>query len=296
MRENILKEIVLAVSEILGEGFEVTLKETIKNNNVTLQAVNITDISRQRKIVSSVHIDEMLEEIEKGSASPLGVAHRIAAIYESNISEKDVVSEIASNLDRDTVLKNVRCQLVNRERNKKLLADVPFTPFLDLAVIYRVLLEQGEETFSFVVTKELCKLYEFEEAVLKSCAQLNTALQGFEIVTMASVLSQLSGMSEDLFEGPFPMWILRGSKDSVFGAAVMLYSHYFDTLSRELGSDLYILPSSIYEVIAVPTCRMEPGELREIVECINRKEVLEEDVLSDSVYRYCRESGVIQMA
>ena len=56
-----------------------------------------------------------------------------------------------------------------------------------------------------------------------------------------------------------------------------------------LGSDYYILPSSVHEVILVPDA---PGitekELCDMVKQANRTVVDEKDILSDNVYHYSR--------
>lgn len=67
-------------------------------------------------------------------------------------------------------------------------------------------------------------------------------------------------------------------------------------LAERLGNDLYILPSSIHEVLLLPVSMGTPEELAGIVKEVNRTLVLPEERLSDSVYRYDRESGKVRIA
>ena len=69
------------------------------------------------------------------------------------------------------------------------------------------------------------------------------------------------------------------------------YKEYFAEVASKLKSDLYVLPSSIHEVIAVPTEGYEPWSLTKMVGEINDKEVAEEEVLGDSIYRYSLMTG-----
>ena len=61
-----------------------------------------------------------------------------------------------------------------------------------------------------------------------------------------------------------------------------------------MGSDLFILPSSIHEVLALPDDgEVDWKELEEIVQTINQTEVEDREVLSDTVYCYCRENDLL---
>ena len=76
----------------------------------------------------------------------------------------------------------------------------------------------------------------------------------------------------------------------------MLYEGYFDRLAQEAGSDLYILPSSIHEVLAVEADGLNPEELKAMVKMINDTEVPEDEVLSETVYRYRRGTHQLEAA
>ena len=76
----------------------------------------------------------------------------------------------------------------------------------------------------------------------------------------------------------------------------MLFPDEIKKLAMQLGSDLYILPSSVHEIIALPAVMGDPAELARLVKEVNRDCVCPEERLSDHVYRYCLESGQIQIA
>ena len=78
--------------------------------------------------------------------------------------------------------------------------------------------------------------------------------------------------------------------------AVMLYTDVLDKLSNDLGKDLYILPSSVHELIVVPFDENISGsDLAMIVKDINEKGVAAEDILSDNVYEFRRSDKKIHM-
>lgn len=171
-----------------------------------------------------------------------------------------------------------------------------YRDFLDLAVVYRVIVaENGSETCSFAVKNVICKKYGISGDELESAARRNTEGKGFQMWPIASIIAEAAGVQEEDCEGNIPMWVFSNDRRN-YGAAVMLYEGYFDKLARRIESDLYILPSSIHEVIAVPDNGMDKDELRAIVRMINSREVPEDEVLSENVYRYCRKEKRLVIA
>ena len=62
------------------------------------------------------------------------------------------------------------------------------------------------------------------------------------------------------------------------------------TYCNELEKDLFILPSSVHEIIIVPaTDDIDRKELDNMVKDVNKKELDAIDVLSDHVYYYSRD-------
>ena len=77
------------------------------------------------------------------------------------------------------------------------------------------------------------------------------------------------------------------------GAACMLYEKPVRWFSEKINSDIYIIPSSIHEVIMLPVNDIGKDELNVMVEQVNREELAECDILSDHVYLYDRKKDTI---
>ena len=99
------------------------------------------------------------------------------------------------------------------------------------------------------------------------------------------------GIQGDRF--PESMYVLT-NRESLYGASIMLYEDYFLRLAERAGTDLYILPASIHELIAVPAVNGELAGLQNIVKEINGTEeaISPGEVLSNNVYWYSREGGL----
>lgn len=91
------------------------------------------------------------------------------------------------------------------------------------------------------------------------------------------------------------MYVITNSA-GINGAASMLYENVLHALAEKLGTDLYILPSSVHEVIAVSAELEEPNELAQIVAEINMSQVELADRLSNQVYHYDKDLRKITLA
>ncbi len=90
-----------------------------------------------------------------------------------------------------------------------------------------------------------------------------------------------------------PMYVLS-NHNRLNGAACILYQGILDGFANLIEQDLYILPSSIHEVIIIPASfQQNPGKLQEMVREVNRTQLEAEEILSDCVYYYSREKACL---
>lgn len=84
------------------------------------------------------------------------------------------------------------------------------------------------------------------------------------------------------------------NRRGIYGASCMLYRDIIKDFADQEEADVIILPSSIHEVLLFPDHLMfDHAFLCRTVQEINRKDVPEEDVLSDRIYIFSRETGTI---
>ena len=79
------------------------------------------------------------------------------------------------------------------------------------------------------------------------------------------------------------------------GAAAIFYEGILDEIAGKVGADLFLLPSSVHEILAVPDDgTVDPCELEQTIRAVNKDFVQEKEILSERVYHYSRESGRIR--
>lgn len=186
--------------------------------------------------------------------------------------------------------------LVNTAMNENKLKCIPHRQYMDLSVIYRLVVDSKERCLiSSIISNKFADTLEITEEVLFKLATENTK----------HILTPTIQRIEDMFKGFFgielptevnhDMYVLS-NRSGIFGAAGMLYDEELQKLAERLGSDLYILPSSIHEIIAVSAAGKDPNELARMVQVINSDEVKPEDRLSGQIYFYDRGIRKLSMA
>lgn len=299
MRDAILRELVEAVKEVAGAGYEVQQNMVMKNNGVELQSIIVRSVG---EVVSpTMYVDKFIEKIEKEEMSVSEAAEKIFGLYEENKSPELGIS-ISDLKNKDFILSHVEYYLVNGSRNRERLKEIPHRELLDLAVMYRVVIGSNENgVASFVVSDRMMEIANITKEELDEAAVLNTKKAGFVVKKMEDIISEMIGMMEipeetfdEIPDGP-KMYVLTNNR-RVNGANVILYEEILGDLADQLEEDLYILPSSVHEVLAIPSSYASQDELKFMVREVNNTNVSNEEILGYQVYRYDRQNKELSIA
>ena len=80
------------------------------------------------------------------------------------------------------------------------------------------------------------------------------------------------------------------------GSVCILYRHLLKDIADRMKSDLYILPSSVHEVLLIPASdRTAASDLTDMVRDVNTTQLAQEEILSDHVYYFSRTANRISM-
>lgn len=268
--------------------------DTVPKTNRTLDALYLTAPKLgERETMPLIYVDEMYAEyIRKGNFRE-AMESFVNAWMELYKSMPDGIRDFSlSNIKERVVM-----DLVNTEQNAELLEKIPHREFCDLSIIYRYAVEiRDESMYSFVIDSRFAKTAGMTEQQLYDAAFLNTRmLLPPSVRTMDEIVGEmfaLTGMPAEIIEAMEGEARTRGAMYVISnqrgcnGAVSMLYEEELHSLAEKMGTDMYILPSSIHEVIAVSALAGEPAELAEMVSEINQREVSVEDRLSNQVYHY----------
>ena len=266
-------------------GNRVTVQKVNKNNGLVLDGLTI--LAEGVNVSPTIYLNGFFEEYLSDGA--VAVAKRILAIYEANKPKESV--DISFFMDIEKVRPKIKMKLINYEKNKELLEHVPYVRFLDLAIVFMVVLKSNCDNgfASILIYNHHLDFWSMDAENLYNLAMENTA-DDFEIIPMRSVIEAI--MDEEsagiiMNNGEIEMSILT-NYSRLQGAAGMLHKEIIKQYMKETKADkVWLIPSSIHETLLIPCDLMPDMEyVKGMVKEVNATQVQPEEILSDNVYVY----------
>ena len=291
------------LEEILMEGIHTKklVEEPVEKVNVTLDGIILRE--EGRNISPTIYINDMYKKYQ--DCGDLEETLMAACDFMERAYEQAPV------VDVDSIMKDANekivFQLINTEQNKTFLEQVPHREFQDLSIVYKVIISADKDAVqSSKITNEFAKRLGMSEEQLFKCAAENTRRLFPPVVrSMNDIMKEMfarDGMPQeiaDMMIAEIPpeqtMWVISNEK-GINGAASMLYENELHELAESLESDLYILPSSVHEVIAVSSDMGSPEMLAQMVVEVNMQEVSLDERLSNQVYHYDKDLRKLTLA
>ncbi len=293
--EDFRARIYSMVRDKFDSGTEVTLKPVRKNNGVILDGLTI--MPEGKCIAPTIYINQYYGRYREG----LSLDAIVRIILEENKHYSvDFPIDVDEFLKFDNLKDRIRYRLVNCAMNEELLSDVPHEKFLDLAKIYYYEIRDSRFPSAFCTIRNSdTRRWEISTEDLDKTADANMlTFEPPRIYTMREMVDMLAGNSQNARDVPdpvVPMYILT-SESRCFGASAMLYDNVFSEFEGVMEEDLFVLPSSVHEVIVTPATGGFSGfELERMVTEINKECVPDYEVLSNRVYYYDREKDELSL-
>lgn len=282
--EEFMEAVKKGMQEKLGEEVKVRLHRVMKNNSVVMDAISIYRAGSN--IAPTIYLNDFYQDyLQKGELEE--ILNALEMVYRSSLKKLPFHAE--AYMDFEQVKQRLACRLVNREKNKEILKNVPHRNFLDLAMVAYYYFEQEDIGSGTILVRENhLDLWNTDAEEILDIARDNTRrLLPEEFMSMGRLLEKYHVEGSKIQEES-GMYVLTNA-GGYFGAVYMMYDNILEKIGQELKDDFWVLPSSIHECMIVPQrCGMQKRELEEMVRDINRREVAAEDFLSDEVYFYTR--------
>ena len=270
---------------------------SVKNNGISVTGLLLK--GEEEHVAPNFYLDRQYVEWLRGLRSMEEITEMLCEAYRQEVKKSSgLVSAIQFSWSE--FRRNVFMRLVNREKNKELLATIPHREFMDLAVVYyySVSISEGV-TGTMIVTEEHLKVLGISAEELHQAATGNCErFQPIQIRCMEDVVYDLGKkLGVEIQEAkcccPF-LYVLTNSK-GMFGAIAMTLEKELEYFSKRINNSFYLLPSSVHEVILVPAHEEFNIEYFScMVKEINETQVDATEVLSDSIYYYDKELKMIR--
>ncbi|WP_270269314.1 DUF5688 family protein [Enterocloster clostridioformis] len=197
------------------------------------------------------------------------------------------------NADPEEVAGKIRAAVVNYDSGKDWLKNMPHEKMLDVAVYAKI--DFGAGYGIKVDDRMLADLHLTKEELFKTAKE--NVLHGRELIKVEEIALEYiceHGIGEDeiqdmvaLVKMPSYVFDYRNRVEPD-GAVIVSSPGVLKQIHEQLGSDFYILPCSVEQVLIVPksACKTELKDLEKFVAEMSRREIPLQDQLSAQVYEF----------
>ena len=300
MFKDVVREKLMSLMPDELAGYSLRADRTGKVNE-TLDALHLVPPDcLPDKLYPTVNLNHVYEEYRK--SGDLQGTLELAAFYLAGACRE--AERKNSRMNLQGAPESIIMSLVNTGQNREMLGYMPHREFEDLSIIYKYVIDTQNPVESVPVTVEMAERIGMGEEEFFNAAVENTRKL---FPPTAELLNDI--IVEMFMDGGFseeaaremgsaiqtPIYCIS-NKMCINGAVSMLYGDVIHGLSERLGGDLYIMPLSVHEVMAVPTEGVTPKELAELVEKNNMSRISLNERLSNQVYHYDRKQRTLSLA
>ena len=282
---------------IYGDDYRISIEPVTKNNGTHF--TRLAFYKKGTNVSPAVYLDELFKAYQNGMTME-EVCRNVRNTYERCKPEQDFDDTRLTDFNQ---VKDLICfKLVNAEKNREMLADTPYIPYHDLAIIFYAVMAKSEGGVASILIKDShMKMWGTDTQTMYSLAMENTQriFRG-SIQPMGSVVAEIMERKMDAedsnefydmavdTEDMMSMYV-ASNYERLNGAAVLLYPNLLRDFAERIGADFYILPSSIHEVIFLSeSAGIGSESLKMLVQEVNVTQVDADETLSDNVYLYSR--------
>ena len=276
------------VQKRLGGGYELTVLPVTRNNGLREKVLSIRE--KGSGIAPVIYLRPLYEETLNSHMKVEEAVEHVVQTYLDMAPPRGLnLGELTGGKAGDRIV----CRLVNTDRNRGLLREVPHRDFLDMSVICCLLVENGYlGSGAILLSREhLRKLRVGEEMLFHQAYRNTRQIMPAELMTLSELVRELgrgSGREDQDSIQDIPVFVLTNTK-RYYGALWITDRYIQRRISELVGSDYYVLPSSVHECLILPA-RLSAREhiLARMVREINSTILEPQEILSDSVYLYVR--------
>ena len=281
--EEFTNAVQTALQEYFGKFMRVEIQKVNKTNGIVLTGITIAD--ETTNIAPTIYLDEPYRLYETGTSFG-EILEKMIVLYRENRPDESFDIEFFSEYEK--VKTKLAVKLLNYDMNREFLEEIPYIRYLDLAIVcHCVIINDMIGTGSITIRKEHLSMWEITETELFADAMKNTPkIYPADLIDMRKVVDEM--YEKKMEYGNLSMYILT-NKARLNGAASILYPDILTDIAEYFEDDIYILPSSVHEVILLPgKYGTDEAYLSKMVQEVNATQLKQEEILSNHAYLYSR--------
>ncbi len=260
-----------------------------KLNGMKLDSVYVA--KEGQEICPTCYFNDLYEFYQDGMALE-AIAGMIADMADFIPGDKEL--KYLQLTDYEQARERICVRLINTDKNREMLEEIPSVPFLDLSVVFYVLFSNGAEQYQTTVTDVLMDEWgKDSRELIKTACENTKRLNPMSVTGLDKMLEDV--LPEECRTEGIPDISVVSSETGRFGAVYMLDTSMLARIAERMDDDLFIIPSSVHEVLLVPMSSADREELDRTVKSVNATALSESDYLSDHAYVFLRETGKVTM-
>ena len=213
------------------------------------------------------------------------------------MENKKVLNNINALLNYENIKDYLFINVINANTHKQELENMPHTIVGDLAIVYRIMIQTtGERFCSAKITNQMMDAYGIDVATLHEDALISSPK--IMVPKYIPIETFLLGVPEDVaYQQKDKQLIIVSNEHNTGGAASMFYPNLLHEIACKLDHDLYIIPSSTDEVLALsdsPSLNQE--HVKNTLHYVNNTIVDDDQRLSDTIYHYSKQNRILEKA
>ena len=284
----------------VGAGVEIAENAVKKLQHESYAGITVK--KEDSEIGINMDASRLYADLEQGKSYE-DVFHYAVDIVQRGFDDVPKV-DIAKFLDYEAMKETLTMQLIPILENEEILQSVPHKEVEDLAIVYRFSVAQEDSGIATILIRnDLIEKYGITAEQLHSDAcDFAPIREQISIKTMNEVLVEMikpdfGEMIDEMEMGDGPAMYVATNASKVNGASVMVYPGFMEEAAERIGGNFFILPASTHEILLVPEKDIDNYlVLQEMVQEVNRTQVLPEEKLSDHVYHYDVKDKVFELA
>ena len=299
-----MNEFGLKVMELLeeriDEEYTIFKNSIVKANDIMRNAISVQ--KRGENIVKNIYLEQYYEKYKKGS----NIEDLVEDILREAVENREFIDDeyamgILNNISNYEMVKDkIIIKLLNKEMNKKYLEDKIYKEYLDLAIVFQIVVSEADKDMAISsIHKEIFKKWDvsvdevYEQALENTQRMLPENIIPLDDVILGIINDIGKKPSdfeiEDDFDNRVSLFYVLSNNFRCNGAATMLYKDILkDFASKFDVEEVMIIPSSVEEVLFIPKrAELDLTESRFRQMLLEVNETIEgEIVLSENIYVY----------
>lgn len=263
----------------------ISEKTVTKNNGEEREAVTIKE--NDSRIECIIYIDELYATYDNETKFDEMLSQIIKQMLEKPRFVHDMMKQIN---DFDKMQDKIIATVINTKQNEQALSGLPHRNIHDLSIVYRVVLNTEPQIATILIDNTLMQKWGVNEELLCDCATLNTReLLPTEVTIMcqsATNVVQLDACEASSRCFGEKMYVVT-NKLNYYGAVNMFDTDILLNIAKRMHvNNLYVIPSSIHEVILCRMDAMTIEDMKLLIRGVNATEISPMEVLSDHPYLF----------